>query len=219
MSGGRAGEANQLTAQVVLFGSNEPGGALARSGGWKGATGNVSGVFGRLSKGGRAVAERELSAAMTKLLNVKLCDLIIAGLRRHPALVAAAQATAAQATNAKPESTEVVQLATHRIDSVHRPQVDIVVNGAHVATLRFELTVTFDVQAAVATVRHARLVGLNSGACTVGVTFSCEGHQLASRAVPFDAPVTAHLGEGISLLDDDRPGAAPAQGRAAVPST
>jgi hypothetical protein len=200
-----------VTARVVLFGTEEPDAALAKSGGWGGVTGRLAGVLGRLSPGGRAVVERELSAAVTGLLNLSLGKLLIAGLRRHPALAAAARATA---TN--PAATEVVQLATHRITSAHQPHVDVVVNGVRMATLNFELDVTFDVDSVVATVREARLVALHSGRCTVRVSLACEGYQIASRDALLDPALTANLGEGIALLGDGPP--THVQGRAAIPA-
>jgi len=208
---------DQISARVVLFGNKDPGEALAQSGGWSRVMGKLPGALGRLSQGGRAAMERELSSAITGLLNVKLGSVLVAGLRKHSGLVAAARATAA-----RPGSTEVVQLATHRITTAHGPHLDIVVNGARLATLNFELRITFDVDAVVATVRDARLVALHSGRCTVRVAFECEGIALASRDALLDPALTANLGDGISLLSDEPHAAAPAQapaaGRAAVSS-
>jgi len=63
-------------------------------------------------------------------------DLAVAGWRRHAALTAAADRT-----RVNPGSWEVVDLATHRITSVHRPYVELLLNDVHVATVRFELRV------------------------------------------------------------------------------
>jgi hypothetical protein len=201
----------QLTAQVALFGNDQDGSALRRSGAWGKVTGSLGEVLGKLTPGGRRNAERELSGAMTRLLNLRLGDLIIAGLRRHPALV-----TAARATMNLPGSSEVVQLATHRIASAHRPSIDVVVNGIRLSTLRFEVGVDFDVDSAVGTVRDGRLVGLDLGRCVVRIALTCAGIPLASRDLPLDPAITANLGAGIPLLEEP-PAQAPVTGRAVVP--
>lgn len=201
----------QVTAQVALFGNDESGAALRRTGAWGTVTGGMAQVLGKLSPGGRGNAERELSGAITRLLNVRLGELIIAGLRKHPALAAAGRATHAQ-----PGSTEVVQLATHRIASSHRPSIDVVVNGVRLASLPFDLGIDFDVDSAVGTVREGRLVTLDLGRCAVRISLSYAGVQLASRDLPLDPAITANLGAGIALLDE-APAQTPVQGRAAVP--
>ena len=52
-------------------------------------------------------------------------------------------------TRADAAATEVVQLATHRVTAAHRPYVEVVVNGATIATVGFELGLALDVDAVV----------------------------------------------------------------------
>jgi hypothetical protein len=200
-------QSGQLTAQVVLFGQDDAGSALRRSGAWGTVTGSIGQVLGRLSPGGRKKAEQELSAAMTRLLNIRLGDLIVAGLRRHPAMAAAGRATVAL-----PGSAEVVELSTHRIASAHRPSVDVVVNGVRLASLPFDVGIDFEVDSAIATVRDGRLVTLDLGRSLVRISLTCAGVTVAAKELPLDPAITADLGAGIPLLDE-----APVQGRAVVP--
>ena len=74
----------------------------------------------------------------TALLDLDLGDLVIAGWRKQGQLAAAAERTAAN-----PGSSEVVELATHRVSSVHHPFVELLVNDAHVATVTFDLDIEF----------------------------------------------------------------------------
>jgi len=186
-----------VTAKAVLFGDAEPGALAAGSPGWRGALQRLSSVLGAISDAGRAAVERELSAALGRLLDQDLGRIIVAGLRRHPALTAAARATAAD-----PAASEVVQLASNRITNTHQPYVDIVINGAAVATVHFQLDLMFDIDVLVGTVRAARLISLQSGHCTASVALSCEGHEVTSRLVQLDLSVTVPLGDGVPLLDD-----------------
>ena len=55
-----------------------------------------------------------LADATYGLLDIDLGALLVAGVRRHSALIAAARATSAD-----PGATEVVQLATHRVSVSH----------------------------------------------------------------------------------------------------
>jgi hypothetical protein len=186
-----------VTAKAVLFGTAEPGAIAAGSPGWRGALQRMGSVLGAISDAGRAAAERELSAALGRLLDQDLGRIIVAGLRRHPALIAAAQATAAD-----PAASEVVQLASNRITNTHQPYVDIAVNGATMATIHFQLDLTFDIDVLVGTVRTGRLINLQSGHCTATVALSCEGHEVTSRQVQLDLSVTVPLGDGVPLLDE-----------------
>jgi hypothetical protein len=93
-----------------------------------------------------------------------------------------------------------VELATHCITFTHRPFVELLVNDARVATVRFELGVEFVVKGLVATVRHDHLVALHSGACDVTATLAAEGRQLAKREAHVELPLVLHLGDGIPLL-------------------
>jgi hypothetical protein len=67
---------------------------------------------------------------------------------KHAALAAAAERTAAN-----PGSSEVVDLASHRITSVHRPSIELLVNNVRVAAVNFELQIELVVKALVVTVR------------------------------------------------------------------
>ena len=114
-----------------------------------------------MSAAGRQAAGNQVAVAAHGLLDLDLGDLVTAGWRKQGDLAAAAERTAAN-----PGSSEVVQLATHRIGSMHRPFVDLIVNDVHLATVHFELDLEFLITVLVATVRAGHLVSLHSGSCT-----------------------------------------------------
>jgi len=147
-----------------------------------------------LSRAGRKAAGGQLASVAHGLLDLDLGDLVVGGWRKYADLTAAAKRTIAT-----PDSTEVVEVATHSITSTHRPFVEVLVDDVHVATVRFELGVKFVVKGLVATVQHGHLVALTGG-CDVTATLAAEGRQLAKREAHLPLPLVVGLGDGIPLL-------------------
>lgn len=110
-----------------------------------------------LSQTGRDAAGSQIASLAHDLLDHDLGGLAVAGWRRHAALT-----EAADRTKASPGSSEVVGLATHRITSVHRPYIELLLNDVHIAKVRFGLQVEFLVRALVATVRDGHVAALGS---------------------------------------------------------
>jgi hypothetical protein len=185
-----------VTVSTVMFGEHDPGPALAVSPGWSAAVRGVSAGLAAVSPAGRQQVERELAAAGAALLGLDLRDVLLAAWRKHRALYAAAQSTKDS------PATEVVQLATHRVTTTHRPSVDVSVNGVRLATVHFELSLVLDVDGLSATVRGGRLVALGGGRCTVTAVLGCGGQSLVSRQAVLDPSVTVPLGEGIALMGE-----------------
>jgi hypothetical protein len=197
-----------VTVRAVLFGEAGPADAVAGTRGWRAVVDGLGSALSTLSPGGRGVVERELGSALAGLLEIDLGEVLISGWRQHRALVEAAAATRADAS-----AGEVVQLSTHRVTAAHRPYVEVIVNGATIATVGFELGLTLDIDAVLATVRHARLVAVHGGRLTVTAALTAAGWDILSRSATLDPALTVSLGDGIALLPDE----APARGHAAVP--
>jgi hypothetical protein len=188
-----------VTAKAVLFADADPASVAGHSPGWRGTLQKLSGPLAKVSAAAKASVERELSAVLSRLLEQDLGQVVVAGLRHHPALH-----RAAAATEADPAAVEVVQLAANQITNSHHPYVDIVIDGAKLATVQFDLDLTFDVDMLVGTVRQARLVNIQSGHCTVTVALGAERQLIASRQAQLDLAVTVPVGDGIDLLADQR---------------
>jgi hypothetical protein len=197
-----------VTVRAVLFGDAPPAAALAGTPGWRAVVDGLDLALATVSPAGRASAAAEVASALAGLLDLDVADVLIGGWRTHRALVEAAAATRADAS-----ASEVVPLGTHRISAAHRPYVEVVVNGATIATVGFELSVALDIDAVLATVRQARLVDVHGGRLTMSVALTAAGRELVTRAVTLDPAVTVSLGDGVTLLPDD----APARGQARVP--
>jgi hypothetical protein len=180
-----------LTARSLLFDqAGKDAGLLARAIDEQA----VAAALPRLSRAGRAAAAAELTGVAQGLLDLDLAGLAVAGWRKHRNLLAAATRTVEH-----PGSTEVVELATHRITSVHQPSVDVLVDGVRVAVVRLELKVELLVRALVATVRLGYLVGLRSGSFDVRVALAVAGREVTVGQASLASPLFVRLGDGIPL--------------------
>ncbi|HEY5357965.1 MAG TPA: hypothetical protein VIJ82_09810 [Streptosporangiaceae bacterium] len=148
-----------------------------------------------LPKATREAAVREVAAAAGGLLNVNLIDVLVAGWRKHQDLTSAARRTLAV-----PGSTELVQLATHRVTEAQQPYISVLVDDHRVATLNLDLSVVFDVSALLAGISAGRLVALHSGHCDITATLALEGTDLVTRQTRLELPGVISLGGGIRLL-------------------
>jgi hypothetical protein len=187
------------TVRDFLFGgvSVEPTDALAESLRKNGTVENLVTSFpGLTAAAGRAV-EREVATVSDSLLSLDLLDLAAAGWNRYEALK-----DAARHTRDEPTAEEVVALVTHRIESSHRPTVELFIDGKSVGTIHVELDVTFDMAGVIAVVRQARLTAIRSGNCTVTGTLAIEGAVVAEKRHPCDLPGAVRLHHGVALLRD-----------------
>jgi hypothetical protein len=177
--------AQPFTVSAFLFGEDQdPEQALAQALHDHGVLGSAGTALELVSEAGREAASHQVAVVANGLLDLDLGDLVIAGWRKQGQLAAAAERTAAN-----PGSSEVVELATHRISSAHHPFVELLVNDVHLATVTFDLEVEFVVKALVVTVRDGHVVSLHTGACDVTATLAAEGVQLASRQAHFELPL------------------------------
>jgi hypothetical protein len=179
------GSARPLTAAHLLFGEDqdtEP--ALARALDDNRALDSLDTALRQVSQAGRQAADRQVATVAHGLLDLDLGERVVAGWRKEGELAAAAERTAADS-----DSAEVVELASQRITSKHRPNVDVFINDVHMATIGFELDLEFLVKTLVATVRGGHIVSLHSGSCEATGTLAAEGVQVASRRISFELPL------------------------------
>ena len=181
---------------TILFGSQENAVGALKEGL---ASSSVAGVLGTalagLSSATRDAAVGELSTVISSLLRLDLAHILLAGWRKHGALVAAARRTATA-----PDTQELVEMVTHTINWSDEPYVELFVDGLRVATVTIQLTLDLDVQALVATVARGHLVAVHSGRCTVRAALSTEEVRLAEQTAHIDLPLVLPLGSGVPLL-------------------
>lgn len=174
-----------FTTSAFLFGEDQDTEqVLAQALHEHGVLGSTGTALELVSEAGREAAGSQVAVVANGLLDLDLGNLVVAGWRKQHQLAAAAERTAAN-----PGSSEVVELATHRISSAHHPYVELLVNDVHVATVTFDLEVEFVVKALVVTVRDGHVVSLHTGSCDLAATLAAEGVQLASRRGHLELPL------------------------------
>ena len=177
--------AQPFTVSAFLFGEDQDTEqALTRALHDQGVLGSTGTALELVSEAGREAASHQVAVVANGLLDLDLGDLVVAGWRKQGQLAAAAERTAAN-----PGSSEVVELATHRVSSAHHPFVELLVNDVHLATVTFDLEVELVVKALVVTVRDGHVVSLHTGACDLTAILAAEGIQLASRRAHFELPL------------------------------
>jgi hypothetical protein len=193
--------AQPFTVSGFLFGEDQdPEQALTQAIHEHGVLGSMDTTLELVSEAGRDAAADQFAVVAHGLLDLDLGELVVAGWRKQGQLAAAAERTAAN-----PGTSEVVELATHRVSSAHHPSVEVLVNDAHLATVTFDLEVELVVKALVVTVRDGHVVSLHSGACDVAATLAAEGIQLASRRAHFELPLVVRWPLLLRLGGDSDP--------------
>jgi hypothetical protein len=187
-----------LSARAFLFGDADERGVAPQFES-RGLLAPVAGALAGLSGGGQSAAGREVPGAALRLLEFDLGAVLLAGWRTAGALIEAARSTLAV-----PGSSEVVELASHRVSAVHQPSVDVLFDGNPVASLSLDIRAAFEVHALVGTVRAGRLVSVECGRCDATVAVLVAGRELARRTGRFEAPLLVPLGDGVPLLADAR---------------
>ena len=143
----------------------------------------------------RDAAVQQVSATAAELLDVNLADVVAAGWRQHADLTGAARRTLAA-----PGSTELVDLASHRVTAHQDPYVSVLVDGHQVGTVRFRITLGFSISPLLAEVSQGRLAALRSGRCEVTATLAVQDITVVSRQEQLDLPGAVALRHGIRLL-------------------
>ena len=129
-----------------------------------------------------AAVEHQVATATDGLLSLNLADVAAAGWKKYDAL-----RQAARRTRDAPTTEEIVALATHRIESSHRPTVELSIDGRTIATIEIALQVAFNMSGVLAVVRQGRLTAIRSGTCTVAGSLAVQqirNHQAAAPVRP-----------------------------------
>ena len=190
-----------MTARALLFGDGTgDAGALRVAPSWHDLEASLGEQPGELSGIARETVSGELATTTADITDIDLGDMLIYGWSTHRRLV-----DAAKLTLQAPGRKEVVRLGSHRITSAHHPAIDLVVDGVRVHTFRFELTVTFDIDVAVAVIQQGKLVAMRSGDLSVTGTLEAQmpagNAELAHGQRQISSHLVIRLGQGVPLVD------------------
>ncbi len=151
----------------------------------------------RLTGPARGAVDREIAAVAAELLDVDLLDVLVSAWRTY-----ADMTLAARSTLAVPGSEELVVLAAHRAVWAYRPHIDLFVDDKQVATVEFDVRLTFDLRGVVAVVGHGDLLALRGGACTLTGTLIGAGQLLAQQQRGLDLALVVAIDPPIPLLGE-----------------
>ena len=137
---------------------------------------------------------RHAAEAVTAVLDIDIGALALDAWAKYDRLNAAARRSSEP--GAEPERVRIVE---HQITSTHEPALEILVNGAHIATIDLGLEVEIDVHGLDAEIRDARLTALRTGDVDVRATLSVKGRAVVERERSYEIGALLPLGAGIPL--------------------
>jgi hypothetical protein len=180
-----------LTARSILleWGGVDLGRGLQDGEALKEATDVLSGVGASLCAG----ASAQLAELASEFLDVDVAKVMLESWRKYRALQDAAASTR--------DTREIqrVSLATHTINLVQHPRVDVVLGDRTIATVRFELEIVISADGLVAVVRGGKLVALTGGTCRVHASFSANDVCLGDAERTIEPHLFIALGDGVPL--------------------
>jgi hypothetical protein len=188
------------TAATLLFGPEEDKPAVIAQQLRSADIGkDIRGALDRLPPLTRDAAVGQVTSAAAELLDVNLADLVADGWRKHADLTASARRTLAA-----PDSTDLVDLASYRVTATQEPYISLEIDRRSVATVRFGLTIVFEISSLLAEVKAGRLVALHSGRCQATGMLAIQDIDTITRQADIDLPGMIPLDEGIRLLPADQ---------------
>jgi len=146
----------------------------------------------------RAIARDEIAKVVASVLGPELVDVLKAGWQKWEQLTDAARRSLEE-----PDESEIVELEDHRISSIHRPHIDVVVDGEVLSSIAMELEIAIDIHAVTAVVSSGRLSALRTGRADIAMDVKIEGVQAAVATTQVDLSIEVPLGDGIPLVDPD----------------
>jgi len=185
-----------FTLRSVLYGADVGSSELRQALQDTGALGAVAETLPGLPIGLRNAVIGEMASVVSGVLELELGFLLLTGWQKYEALTDAAQRTVSN-----PGAEEIVDLATHRIVSTHRPLIDLVVDGAKISEVELQIEVTFALHAVCGVISGGRLIALRSGRADVTAELRCEGIHVTSATRQVELPIAVELGSGVMLVE------------------
>jgi hypothetical protein len=132
---------------------------------------------------------------LMEVLNVKVPDVLVTAWSKYKDI--------AQYTNKKrypPSETYMVPLATHTVESIYEPSIEVLFNNQLIGEIKFEITVFLVVEGIILEIKGGKIMKLHTGSFYGGGSIKCEGKLIFEKQTnPFTLPGVIDLGEGISI--------------------
>jgi hypothetical protein len=158
------------------------------------AQSTLAGV-GRVAAAAYPVFEERVAEVLRAALEIDLGGLALSAWARYRELVAAAERT-----RDAPGRPEDVVLAEHQITWTQHPAVEVIIDGAPVTTLQFDVAVSLTMRGVVAVVHAGMLAGLRFGDVLAGARLSIWERELAAREMQCLVGTLVRLGDGVPLV-------------------
>lgn len=128
-------------------------------------------------------------------LHIDVRDLLVQAWRTRSSL-----REAARETLDTPGLVRKVTLKTFAVPWQHGMELDVRVNGQHVASVNVAVLVELDVTALIAVVQSGRLTAVEGGTFKATASGTVQSHALLGRSVTLDLRYELPLGNGITLI-------------------
>lgn len=143
----------------------------------------------------RKILSQEVFEQLKTLLDVDLGQIILSSWERYRLLSKYGDREAYP-----PEETILVPMIEHKIQSTHRPSVEILINEAPVGRLDFDIRLTLKLEGVVLKVRDGRVREIRAGSCRGSGTLRCGDILIKEQKTrKFDLPGRIDLGEGFAI--------------------
>jgi hypothetical protein len=169
-----------VTVKQLLLPGEEPPPVLTRAC----ATvirGRVDGAITRLTPIGLDILGARIGQVVGGLLNVDVGDIVGSALTKHRPIADAMRTTAAD-----PRAEVLVTLAEHTFESDFDPSVDVIVDGATVVTIDFQVALEAHVEGGLLVIAGGRIAAVRTGRTTLSATLSCERVTIAEHHEDID---------------------------------
>jgi hypothetical protein len=180
----------------LLFGNGEVHGALRDAMRAEAAVEKIGNALKLVPPTLRDGAFDEFNNVVASALELDLANVLELGWRKYEAL-----AEAARRSLDVPGEEQIVSLAEHRITSIHRPNVEIVVDNVEVSEIDLKIELTIELEAVCGVVSAGRLIALRSGRAAIRAALWCEGVLMKSSMKELDLQVQLGLGSGLVLVE------------------
>ena len=141
------------------------------------------------------VTLNEVVKKIGDLLNISLADIMVGAWNKYRTL----QKYLDQ-KKYSPEEIIMIPLAEHKIKSVHRPYIEILINDQVVGKIEFSINITLTLEGIILKVQNAKIKEILTGTCKAKGTIKCENFVILEKDLSsISLPGSIALGEGIPI--------------------
>lgn len=140
---------------------------------------------------------REAMKTTDKLLEIKIADVMISAWKQKGILN-----RLADSQKHAPEEVVMIPLLKHTIKSVHKPHIEVLVNGEPVGKINFTVDLALTLEGITLKVKGGRIMEILTGSCIGKGTIKCEDVViLETKTKSFRLPGSIPLDAGTDIRE------------------